>query len=79
MKRSFEARRRLLVLDPRHDRMIEIARAHGAPANYTGSGGAIVGIRPAGDAWDELREALAAGGCTVLEPAVAGPSPDRVS
>jgi mevalonate kinase len=80
MERSFEARRRLLVLDPRHERMIEIARAHGAPANYAGSGGAIVGIRPGRDAWNELSEALGAEGCTVLEPAVTGPrAPDRVS
>jgi glucuronokinase len=40
---SFEARRRLLPLDERHVAMIEIARAQGASANYTGSGGAIVG------------------------------------
>ncbi|MEA2198455.1 MAG: glucuronokinase [Solirubrobacteraceae bacterium] len=40
---SFEARRRMMTLDDRHVRMIELAREHGASANYTGSGGAIVG------------------------------------
>jgi glucuronokinase len=39
---SFDARRRILALDPRHVDMVECARACGASANYTGSGGAIV-------------------------------------
>ena len=41
------ARARLVELDPRHLRMIELAGELGAPANYAGSGGAIVGIVPA--------------------------------
>lgn len=41
---TFDARRRLLPLDPRHVMMVECARAHGAAANYTGSGGAIVAV-----------------------------------
>jgi glucuronokinase len=40
---SFDARRRMLALDDRHVAMIELARRLGASANYTGSGGAIVG------------------------------------
>ena len=40
---SFDARRRMLTLDERHVAMIELARTLGASANYTGSGGAIVG------------------------------------
>ena len=39
---SFDLRRSILALDPRHVEMIELARAAGASANYTGSGGAIV-------------------------------------
>jgi glucuronokinase len=41
---SFDARRRILALAPRHVEMIDAARAHGASANYTGSGGAIVAV-----------------------------------
>lgn len=41
---SFEARRRLMRLDPRHVAMISTARESGAGANYTGSGGAIVAV-----------------------------------
>lgn len=38
---SFDVRRQMLDLDERHVAMIERARACGAGANYTGSGGAI--------------------------------------
>ncbi len=41
---SFEARRSMLALDPRHVAMIDRARSAGAAANYTGSGGAIVAV-----------------------------------
>jgi glucuronokinase len=39
---SYDARARMLTLDPAHVQMIELARAAGAGANYTGSGGAVV-------------------------------------
>lgn len=41
---SFDARRRMIALDSRHTEMISIARACGAGANYSGSGGAIVAV-----------------------------------
>jgi galactokinase/mevalonate kinase-like predicted kinase len=41
---SFDARAELMTLDPRHVEMITTARAAGASANYTGSGGAIVAV-----------------------------------
>ena len=41
---SFDARRELMALDPRHLEMITAARSCGASANYTGSGGAIVAV-----------------------------------
>jgi glucuronokinase len=40
---SFDVRRRIVALDPRHVELVERARALGASANYAGSGGAIVG------------------------------------
>ena len=51
--------------------MIELAREHRAGANYAGSGGAIVGLRPPPEDWLRLREALRAEGYAVLEPSVA--------
>ena len=41
---SFDVRRRLLTLDPRHVELVERVRALGAGANYTGSGGAVVAV-----------------------------------
>ena len=41
---SFDVRRRLVALDPRHVELVERARALGAGANYTGSGGAVVAV-----------------------------------
>jgi glucuronokinase len=41
---SFDARRRMLALDPDNVEMIATAREAGACANYTGSGGAIVAV-----------------------------------
>ena len=41
---SFDARAQMMELDVRHVEMIERARACGAGANYTGSGGAIAAV-----------------------------------
>jgi glucuronokinase len=60
------ARARMLELDPRHLRLIEIARSLAAPANYAGSGGAIVGLVPVGRGAEDLREAFTAEGCALL-------------
>jgi glucuronokinase len=40
---SFDLRRRIVALDPRHVEMVEMVRALGASANYSGSGGALAG------------------------------------
>jgi glucuronokinase len=42
--RSFDARERMMELDPRHVEMVRCARDSGAGANYAGSGGAIVAV-----------------------------------
>ncbi|MET0927295.1 MAG: GHMP kinase [Solirubrobacterales bacterium] len=66
MAANVAARARMIELDPRHLRLIEIARSLGAPANYAGSGGAIVGIVPDGPRADELRDAFATAGCELV-------------
>ena len=69
---NFDLRRRIYDLDPRHVELVETARAHGAPANYTGSGGAIVGLYRDADHLGDLREALGSLGCELLvRPAAA--------
>ena len=72
MDATFDRRARMLSLDPGHVRLVETARAHGAAANYTGSGGAIVGTVPHEDAWRALSGELEAQGCAVLRPVPAG-------
>ena len=62
---TFEIRRQLVSLDPRHVEMIECARALGASANYTGSGGAIVAVCRDEPHRSELIEALGRLGCGV--------------
>jgi glucuronokinase len=62
---TFDLRARMLELDPRCVAMVRTARAAGAAANYTGSGGAIVAAcRDEGHAAD-VAGALQGAGCAV--------------
>jgi glucuronokinase len=63
MDASFDARRRMMALDPRHVEMVHTVHAHGAGANYTGSGGAIVAVFPDPSVLGAARAALHALGC----------------
>lgn len=63
---SFDARRSMLALDPRHVEMIEVARAAGAAANYAGSGGAIVAVCSDRSHRERVRTALERIGCEML-------------
>ena len=67
---SFDARRRMLTLDDAHVAMIELARSHGASANYTGSGGAIVGCCRDEEHQTEMLAAFEAAGHPVIAPTV---------
>ena len=68
---NFDLRRRLGPLEPHHIRMVEVARAAGASATYSGSGGAITGFVDSDDVFAELTCAMAAFGCTVIRPTLA--------
>jgi galactokinase/mevalonate kinase-like predicted kinase len=68
---SYDERASVVELDPRHARMIGVARACGASANYAGSGGAIVGTVPAAG-FEAVAAALRAEGCAVIAPTVCG-------
>lgn len=67
---SYDVRARLVELDPRHAEMVEIARAHGASANYAGSGGAVVGTLGDPQAFGALARAFTASGCAAIRPVV---------
>jgi len=62
---SFEARRRLVPLDPRQAALVDIARRCGASANYAGSGGAVVAVC-ATDGVPDLIEAFERDGCAAV-------------
>ena len=63
MDDTFDQRASVMTLDPDHLEMIDVARAHGASANYTGSGGAVIVLA----ADQTARTALESLGCGVLE------------
>jgi hypothetical protein len=63
---TFDARRSMMQLDPRHVAMVLAARRCGAAANFTGSGGAIVAAAPDPAGLTAAEAALAALGCTRL-------------
>ena len=63
MDLTFDQRASVMPLDPAHVEMIDVARAHGASVNYTGSGGAVIVL--ATD--DRARTALELLGCGILD------------
>jgi glucuronokinase len=67
MDRTFDLRRQVIRLDRRCVGMIERARAAGAAANYTGSGGAIVAAALAPARLASAHAALAAIGCHTVQ------------
>jgi glucuronokinase len=65
---TFDLRRRILDLDRAQVAAVEAARAAGASANFTGSGGAIAGTLPDAAALERVRAALP--DWTVIAPTV---------
>ncbi len=59
MNASFDLRASISDLSPSHVRLIELVRAHDAPANYAGSGGTIVALLHPGERGDEQHATLA--------------------
>jgi glucuronokinase len=70
INRNFDLRRRIINLSPSHVRMIETARAQGATAKYSGSGGAIIGTYRDAEMLRNLETSLAKINCVVLKPQV---------
>lgn len=65
---TLDLRRRILHLEPLHLEMVECARAAGAAANYTGSGGAIIAVCRDDAHRQRVAEALRAASWDVLCP-----------
>jgi len=65
---NFDLRRSIMSLQPKHIRMIEVARSVGCTAKFSGSGGAIIGTYPNETAYQKLVESLTAINCAVVKP-----------
>jgi len=68
LDRNFDARRSMCEIDRRDLGMIEIARKHGAHPKFSGSGGAVVGICPGGEAYAAMAAELKELNCEVIRP-----------
>jgi glucuronokinase len=70
---NFDRRREVCPISDGNLRMVEAARAVGASAKFTGSGGAIVGTVADDAMFAELKRHLAAMKVKVIRPELAGP------
>lgn len=70
MDLNFDKRREIYRLSEGNIRMVETARSAGASANFTGSGGAIVGTYPSEDAYQRLTWRLSEIGVKVFKPVI---------
>ena len=68
MNDNFDQRARLYSLSEGNLRMVQTARACGASAKFSGSGGAIVGVCPDDETFARLQEKLGALGIETLRP-----------
>ena len=70
MDENFDTRRSIYNLPPWQLQMIEAARRCGASAQFSGSGGAIIGIYTDEAMFKRLSESLAAQHCATIKPQV---------
>jgi glucuronokinase len=76
LNEGFDQRRRIYQIGEGNLRMIETARACGASAAFTGSGGAIGGVYRDEAMFEQVRSSLAAIGCPCLKPTFVTPHPE---
>jgi glucuronokinase len=67
---NYGVRQKIMNIAPENHRMVEVARAAGASAHFSGSGGAITGLYKDGDQYQKLVDAMAEIGCTVIRPVI---------
>lgn len=68
--RNFDTRRGIYNLNPKHIRMVELAREIGASANFAGSGGSIIGVYRDEAMFARLRRAFEVENCAVIKPII---------
>lgn len=70
MNLNFDTRRSIYQLNPRHIRMVELARSLGASAKFAGSGGSIIGTYRDEAMFRQLESDFAAENCSVIKPII---------
>lgn len=70
MNLNFDTRRTFYNLNPKHIRMIELARSLGASAKFAGSGGSIIGAYRDEEMFARLKAAFEAEKCAVIKPII---------
>jgi glucuronokinase len=70
MNLNFDARRTIYHLNPKHIRMVELAREIGASAKFAGSGGSIIGTYKDEAMFARLKQAFEAERCAVIKPII---------
>lgn len=68
MNKNFDTRRTIYNLNPKHIRMVELARSFGASAKFAGSGGSIIGTYKDEAMFRQLKQAFEAEQCAVIKP-----------
>jgi len=76
MDANFDRRALLYKISPGNLQMVESARSVGASANFTGSGGAIIGTYEDEAMFQRLKQKLNALGIEVIKPAITPPVGD---
>ncbi|HKE05335.1 MAG TPA: GHMP kinase [Blastocatellia bacterium] len=70
MDKNFDTRRGIYNLNPKHIRMVELARRIGASAKFAGSGGSIIGAYKDEAMFAMLKQAFDTQNCAVIKPIV---------
>jgi glucuronokinase len=70
MNENFDVRRSIYHLNPKHIRMVELAREIGASAKFAGSGGSVIGTYQDEAMFRQLKEAFKAENCEVIKPVI---------
>jgi glucuronokinase len=73
LNQNFDKRREIYRISDENNRMVEVARAAGASAKFTGSGGAIVGTYRDEAMFDRLQQDLELLGVQVIRPIITPP------
>jgi glucuronokinase len=68
INRNFDLRKSILKISEGNLRMVDTARSVGASANFTGSGGAIIGTYIDDSMYERLKTALLNIGIKVIKP-----------